>query len=421
MRLVVIGNGIAGVTAARTVRKALPEARIQIISSESDYPYARTALMYVYMGHMRRENTELYDRSFYADNRLELLRAHAIKADTNARAVKLENGSSLSYDALLVASGSKPAMRGWPGEALPGVQGFYSLSDLEALERRSWGENASAVIVGGGLIGIELAEMLRARGIPVTMLVRENSYAAHILPPEESQLVGAEIRRHGIELITGETLSAITGSAAAEFAVTSSGRRIQCSFVGLTAGVEPNIDFAHASGLACRRGVLVNESLQASAAQVFAAGDCAEIQDSAGQRVEQLWYTARDQGACAGKNIARVLAGQEPGVSYRKGVFYNSAKFFTVEYQTYGTAGERSLLALDVKSRRSVRLYSDASGRLTGVTAMGVRLRQEVCTAWIEQGRPLSHAVDRIQEALFDPEFSDDVMRKLLKGQAALS
>ncbi len=129
--LIIIGNGISGVSAARVVRKLCPELRIRILSAESKYFFSRTALMYIYMGHMRLEDTQPYETSFYSKNRLELIYDHALHIDTQGKQVHTENGSVLSYDMLLLATGSHYNTFGWPGENLPGVQGLYSLQDLE--------------------------------------------------------------------------------------------------------------------------------------------------------------------------------------------------------------------------------------------------------------------------------------------------
>ncbi|MBL8018549.1 MAG: NAD(P)/FAD-dependent oxidoreductase [Leptospirales bacterium] len=413
MKLVIIGNGITGLTAARVARKRLPGATIQIISEEHDFPYSRTALMYVFMGHVTLSATECYARDFYSKNSLELIKDRALRADTSAKRVLLASGRILEYDALLIATGSKSARYGWPGETLAGVQGLYSLQDLELLERTAAKGLQHAVIVGGGLIGIELAEMLHSRGVPVSMLVRESSYASHILPPEESSMVNREIKRHGIDLLLSSNLKEIKGeNGRATSVVSDTGAEIPCDFVGLTTGVTPNVDFARASNVDCARGVLVNDQFKTGAYGVFAAGDCAQFQNADGTagRVEQLWYTGRIQGNRAGSIISDALEGKRLGEGYKPGVFFNSAKFFTIEYQIYGTipASEPSVLMVDEQNNRLIRIsYSrDGATCVLGFSLMGVRYRHEVCARWIEEKRSIEYVLDHLSEANFDPEFS---------------
>ena len=179
MHIAIIGNGISGVTAARFLRK-LSDHQITIISSENKHFYSRPALMYIYMGHMRLEDTKPYEDWFWEKNRIQLVYDHVEQIDTTNQSLKLKAGAPISYDKLIIAVGSKSNKFGWPGQDLNAVGGLYDLRDLEEMEKYSEGLNR-AVIVGGGLIGIEMAEMFHTRGIPVTMLVRENNYWSNVL------------------------------------------------------------------------------------------------------------------------------------------------------------------------------------------------------------------------------------------------
>lgn len=164
--LIIIGNGITGVTVARHVRKK-SDMKITLISDESKYFFSRTALMYVYMGHMKFENIKPYEDWFWKKNRLYLIHTKVNKIDTDNKVLHLSNNSTILFSKLVIATGSKSNKFGWPGQDLPGVQSLYHLQDLELLEKNSTGIK-HAVIIGGGLIGIELAEMLHSRGIHIT-------------------------------------------------------------------------------------------------------------------------------------------------------------------------------------------------------------------------------------------------------------
>jgi len=183
-----------------------------------------------------------------------------------------------------------------------------------------------AVIVGGGLIGIELAEMLNSRNIPVTFLVRETSFWNGVLPEGESAMINRHIQNHHIDLRLGVNLKEIN-------------EEIPCTVVGLTAGVSPNINFIKSSTIETNRGVLVNRFLETNVKDVYAIGDCAEQRDGGiGQRrpIEAVWYTGRMMG----ETLAQTICGNR--LEYKPGHWFNSAKFLDIEYQTYGWVfGER--------------------------------------------------------------------------------
>lgn len=162
--IVIIGNGIAGVTAARHIRKK-SDKQITIVSAETKYFFSRTALMYVYMGHMKFEHTQPYENWFWDKNNIALKEGLVTKVHTDNSNIEFASGEILAYDKLIIATGSKPNKFGWPGQDLEGVIGMYHKQDLEKLEQLAPDNKACnrAVIVGGGLIGIELAEMLRSR------------------------------------------------------------------------------------------------------------------------------------------------------------------------------------------------------------------------------------------------------------------
>ncbi len=407
MHVAIIGNGIAGTTVARHLRKRDPGVQITLISGESTYHYSRPALMYVYMGHLRYQDIKPYEDHFWADNRIALKRGWVSGIDTTARVLRFQDGDTLSYDALVLATGSRPNKFGWPGEDLERVHGLYSLQHLISLERLT-PVLRHAVIVGGGLIGIELAEMLHSRHVPVTMLVREQHYWDNVLPAPEAEMISRAILAEGIDLRLETELVAIhdDGQGGAGAVTTSKGDHIPCQFVGLTAGVRPNLQGLEGSGIETARGVLVDWQFRTSAEGVFAVGDCAELRTPEGQHnlIQQVWYTGRFQGEVCAENV---LGGTR---KYVKHTWFNSAKFLDIEYQVYGEVpsgpreGVQSLYWEHEGGRKSVRIVHDGD-RVLGFNLMGIRYRHEVCERWIESGVPIQDVLPRLGQANFDPEF----------------
>ncbi|GAB3218401.1 NAD(P)/FAD-dependent oxidoreductase [Algoriphagus aestuariicola] len=409
--VVIIGNGISGVTCARTLRKLDSDIRITLVSGESKYFFSRTALMYVYMGHMKFENTQPYESFFWDKNRIGLKEAWVEKVDFDAKTLFFVSGESLSYDTLVIATGSKPNKFGWPGQDLKGVQGLYSKQDLELMEETTHKGVARAVIVGGGLIGIEMAEMLSYRKIPVTFLVREKGFWDNVLPREEADLVGRHIHEHHIDLRLETELKEILSDSNGRVraVVTSTGEEITCEFVGLTAGVSPNVDFLRGSKLEVNRGVKVDEYFRTNLPDVYSIGDCAEFETAPAQdrkNIEQVWYTGRMHG----ETLAQSLCNKP--IPYRPGVWFNSAKFLDIEYQTYGvvppTVNPEEIKDFYWEHRGgkiSFRMRMDSERKILGVNAFGIRLSHEFFDKAIREKWKGEKVITQLEKANFDPEF----------------
>ncbi len=417
MRIVILGNGVAGITAARHIRK-LSDHDILVISDETDYFFSRTALMYVYMGHLRPQDLKPYEDWFWTKNRIELLRARITGVDFEQQILLCADGRTVSYDRLVLATGSISNKFGWPGQELDGVQGLYHWQDLASMEHYSRGLQR-AVIVGGGLIGVEMAEMFHSRGIAVTFLVREPSFWSNVLPLEESALINRHLGEHGIDLRLATELREILPDAhgRCRAVVTSHGEEIPCGFVGLTVGVRPNVDFLRNTPLAIQTGILVDEYLQTNIPNVYAVGDCAQIrQPRPGRRaIEAVWYTARAMG----ETVAYTLCGEPK--AYDPGIWFNSAKFFDIEYQTYGNVpaqlppDQETLYWEHPNGRHSIRLnYDRHTGAIRGFNLLGVRYRHAVCEAWLRQEIPIETVLQHLGTANFDPEFSSQYEAELV-------
>ena len=409
MHIAIIGNGISGITAARHLR-INSDHDITVISSEADRFFSRTALMYVYMGHMRWEDIKPYEDWFWDKNRINLEHDHVERVDSAQSKLILAKAGEIPYDALIIATGSKSNKFGWPGQDLKAVTGLYHKQDLEEMEKYSDGLKR-AVIVGGGLIGIEMAEMFHSRNIPVTMVVREDSYWNNILPAEESTMIGKHIIDHHIDLRLGVNLQEILDDGkgrACGIIIKETGEKIDCGYVGLTPGVSPNISFLKESGIELGRGVKVDKYLRTNVSNIYAIGDCAEQQEPIeGRRgIEAVWYTGRMMGETVAHNILGKSIGYDPGI------WFNSAKFIDLEYQVYGDVlasppeNHRSLFWMHEDQTKSVRLVYDRDTKvILGFNLFGIRYRHEVCEKWLAEKTSIEEVLQDLSLANFDPEF----------------
>lgn len=406
--IVIIGNGISGVTLARHIRKK-SNSKITIVSAEHEFFFSRTALMYVFMGHMKLEHTQPYENNFWKKNNIDLKQGLVTAVVPASKEILLENNIRIPYDKLVLATGSKPNKYGWPGQDLQGVTGLYHKQDLEALEK--WAPTTKrAVIVGGGLIGIELAEMLRARDIAVTFLVRENSFWSGVLPSGESQMINRHILEHHIDLRLETNLVEILSDdkGHVKAIVTDKGETIDCEIVGLTAGVSPNVAFLKDSGIELGRGVLVNRFLETNSKDIYAIGDCAEQHEGIDQRrpIEAVWYTGRMMGEA----LAQTLTGTP--TEYKPGHWFNSAKFLDIEYQTYGWVwakakeNENHFYWEHTGGKKAIRISFDKNSReFLGINTFGIRMRHEFFDKVLTEKKTVDYVMHHLAEANFDPEF----------------
>ena len=315
---------------------------------------------------------------------------------------------------LVIATGSKPNKFGWPGQDLKGAQGLYSKQELDALEANAPDNKVCkrAVIVGGGLIGIEMAEMLRSRDIPVTFLVREDSFWNGVLPDGESRMINEHIEAHHIDLRLGVNLREILADGNGRvrtITIDETGEEIPCEVVGLTAGVTPNIDFLKESGIELGRGVKVNRYLETNIDGIYAIGDCAEQHEAIGNRrpIEAVWYTGRMMGEA----LAQTICGKKR--EYDPGHWFNSAKFLDIEYQTYGWVfsdkGKKDYeqhfhWRHATENICITAAFHKDSNLFLGINTFGIRMRHEIFDRWLTEKRSMDYVMEYLKDANFDPE-----------------
>ena len=336
---IIIGASLAGAKAAEELRTQGFDGRVLLIGSEPERPYERPPLTKDYLrGESEREKAYVHEQGFYEDHHIELDAGSTVTGIDPAQArVALADGRELTYDRLLVATGAEPRRIPIAGAELGGVHYLRTLQDCDALRTRLK-SGARVVVVGAGWIGSEFAASARQRGLEVTIV------DPLALPNE--RIFGAEIgafyrdvhAQHGIELLLGEGVDAFDGDGAVSRARTSSGRTLECDFAVVGIGVAPRVQLAGDAGLEVENGIVVDEKLQTSAPNVFAAGDVANAWHPFYQqriRVEH-WANALNQGPAA----ARAMLGQQ--VSYDRIPYFFSDQYEVgMEYSGYATDWEQ--------------------------------------------------------------------------------
>lgn len=298
---VVIGNGVAGTKAATAIRGVDTAAEITILSADDRPFYLRPKLADFIAGKIAEAAVAGKQPDFYTRNGIKLrLNTRVAGLDTSKQQVRLADGTSVSYDSLLIASGGQPARPAFPGSDLDGVVTLKTFADAQALKARL-SRGKRAVILGEGLLGLEMARACREAGAEVTYLLRGERFWPEVLDDDGAALVERRLQDKNIALRTSSGVSEALGSAGRlRYVILTDGATIQSDLLCAGSGLVPDIDFLQGSGVNTGKGVIVNDALATNVAGVYAAGDAAEQQSG----LDLGWLRAWEQGAMAGANMA---------------------------------------------------------------------------------------------------------------------
>jgi NAD(P)H-nitrite reductase large subunit len=305
-RHVIIGTGIAGYTAAETLRTMDPSAEIVLVSDDPYGFYSRPGLAYYLTGEIPEKQLFLFSKKGKLNLDVNHIKGQVTQIDPSSHTININTSGKVTYDRLLLATGASGVPLDVPGANL---QGLVKLDDLQDTRKiLSMIRNTkTAVVVGGGVVGIELVEGLVARGVKVHYLLRGDWFWSNVLGEIESGMVERPLAHNEVTLHHHEEIAEILGKRGKVSGVrTSTGKILQCEMVAVGIGVKARVDLAQGAGLKTERGIMVNEYLQTSAPDVFAAGDAAQIFDpfSGHSSIDNLWYPGRKQGRIAAFNMA---------------------------------------------------------------------------------------------------------------------
>lgn len=304
-RHVIVGSGVTAISAAEAIRAADRGAEITLVSDDRYGFYSRPGLAYYLTGELPAEQLFPYTKDDWRRLQARFVNGRAVRLWPQEHRLELEGGRFLTYDRLLLATGARAVRLNVPGADLQGVLYLDTFEDAQRLiaqARRA----RRAVVIGGGITALEIVEGLAAHKTEVHYLLRGDRYWPAVLDESESRLVERRLREHGVHLHYQTELAEILGRRNQVTGVrTTRGELIPCELVAAAIGTRARLELAQAAGLATERGIVVNEYLQTSAEDVFAAGDCAQIFDPlTGKSVmETLWNPARAQGHTAGLNM----------------------------------------------------------------------------------------------------------------------
>ncbi len=301
----ILGAGPAGVIAAETIRKHAPQDEITIVGDEPEAPYSRMAIPYLLMGNVGEEGTHLrHGADHYAKQRIQVKRgARAKSVDVANKTVAFDDGSTLAYDRLLIATGSTPANPPIPGIHNDGVLHCWTLKDARAIAQRAV-KGARVLQMGAGFIGCIILEALAARGVQLTVVEMGDRMVPRMMGPTAGGMIRDWCEAKGVRVFTGTRVEAIEPHAPLRVRL-SNGQHLECDLVISATGVKPNMGFLENSGITCLLGVLTDEHLQTNVPGVYAAGDCAEAFDKVSGKtiVSAIQPNAAEQARVAALNM----------------------------------------------------------------------------------------------------------------------
>lgn len=306
MRYVIVGAGVAGMAAIEAVRSLDRQGEIVMIGDDPHGFYSRPGLAYYLTG-------ELHDKALFPRTAEDYKRMNFRYIHGQVRSIRrdlheldLDAQKSLSYDKLLIATGAQALPLDVPGAGAGGVLKLDHLEDARRILKHAH-RGRTAVVVGGGITALELAEGLLARGMKVHYLLRGDRYWSNVLDVQESRIVEARLLEEGVTLHHHAGLIEVIGRNGRVNGVRlQDGQTLKCDLLAYAIGIRPRFELAKQAGLGIERGILVNEFLQTSDADIYAAGDVAQVFDPASGRsiLDSLWNAAREQGHAAGLNMA---------------------------------------------------------------------------------------------------------------------
>jgi nitrite reductase (NADH) large subunit len=367
-RLVVVGNGMAGCRAVSEILKRDPDRyQITILGAEPRVNYDRIQLSPVLAGEKRFEDIVINDDAWYRDNGITLHVAQKVREiDRKAKVVRAEDGLEVPYDVLLLATGSQPVRLPLPGADLQGVVAFRDLDDVEAMLVAAERPGARAVVIGGGLLGIEAAYGLARRGMRATVVHLMDVLMERQLDASAGSLLEKALENRGVRTILGAQSEAIVGHDGKVRALKlKDGRELACDLLVMAVGIRANAELARGAGLGVDRGVIVNDRMRTSDPSIYAVGECAEHRGVAYGLVAPIWEMCR--------TLADVLTGDE-AAAYEGSMLSTRLKVSGVEVFSAGafsgTEGSEDLVFRDAGRGVYKRLVLQG-GKLAGAVMFG--------------------------------------------------
>ena len=412
MKHVVLGAGPAGVIAAETLRRADPGGSVTLVCGEAEPPYSRMALPYLLAEDIGEDGTYLrHGDGHYDSLGIELRQGRAASISPDKGAMALEDGSSVSYDRLLIATGSRPARPPVPGMDLDGVESCWTLEDARRIAAGT-NSGSKVVLMGAGFIGCIVLEAMAARGVELTVVEMEDRMLPRMMDDAGAAMIKRWCEAKGVTVLTSAAVKSVE-AAGKGLKLDIGGKTLKADLVVCATGVRPNIEFLEGSGIETDQGILVGDRLQTNISSIYAAGDVAQGPDfSTGERmVHAIQPTASEHGRIAAMNMAGT------DTPYRGSLIMNVLNTVGLISASYGLwrgvkGGDRAT-AQDDDAFKYLRLEFDGDV-LVGSLSLGLTQHVGVLRGLIQTKSPLGRWKDRLMR---DPHLIMEAYLECAQGQ----
>lgn len=311
MHHVIIGGGPAGVIAAETIRKQAPHDNITIVSDEAEPPYSRMAIPYLLMGNVQEDGTYLRkDPSHLKNLHVNWAQASVKNVDAATKKVMFNTGTEVTFDTLLIATGSHPIKPLIPGIDSAGVHTCWTMDDARKIMALAT-KDSRVLQLGAGFIGCIIMESLAARGVKLSVVEMGDRMVPRMMGPTAGGMIRDWVQTKGVEVFTATKVESIEAGKPLKV-ILSNGKTVEADLVISAAGVRPAIGFLKDSGITCLLGVLTDAHLQTNVPGIFAAGDCAEAFDKVSNKaiVSAIQPNAAEQARVAAMNMVATSRGK---------------------------------------------------------------------------------------------------------------
>lgn len=376
MRYLIVGNSAAGIFAAETIRGLDPDGKITMISKENCLPYSRCLTSYFLGKEIPEEMMYIRDKDYYSETGIDFQVGNVVQVNGDSNSVLLDSGEKISYDKLLIATGSSPFSPPLEGSEMEGIFELRTLEDAKAMAEFAPKVKA-AIVMGAGLVGLKGAHGLHELGIDVTIVGSAPQVLRHSIDVESAGILTRLLEEDGYRVLLNTKVAKVLGEEDADGRMSVSGvllntgEQIPCQMIIRAVGVRPNVKLVSDSGVSVNYGIIVDEEMQTSVKDIYAAGDVAEAFDllSGEKGVNAIWPSATEQGIVAGCNMAGVKR------SYQGSLALNSAVIGGVGIISAGLVnlppGEGSVLRASEPDKNFYRKFVIQDGRLVGMIMVG--------------------------------------------------